>query len=305
MKNLRLRKLIILVVCTILFIIIDIGIHMTMYGYLFGDDEVIIEKEDNEIQELPDMNLRDFTTFNILETPEEICNEILNQEQDNPLEKISVEKIEIIIINYEDGPITLDEYAEKMKNKDEVKEEGSIEQEEEEVIEEDNSIAYEVSNVNPYEGYFTKYMDLQNRKNISVDDMRIIISNWTKNYNNSEFIGTEEAFIKAAKITGYDPIFLFALAGMESGWNVSELHSSKNNPYSINMIDSNPYKGYEMGDDFSEGIVNGAIWIYDHYYEEGQTTLYDMIYGKKKYSSSEDHWINSIVSIMDKSYKMI
>ena len=157
----------------------------------------------------------------------------------------------------------------------------------------------------PYDGYITEYMDLSNRKDITVDHMRTLIERYTKNHPESKFIGTEQAFIDAANQTGLDPIFLFALAGHESGWYVSDLHGSKNNPYSINMTDENPSGGYYMGDSFYDGIVNGAQWIKDNYYNNGYTTLYSMIYGGRQYASTTDQWIKDIKSIMNKCYSII
>lgn len=158
--------------------------------------------------------------------------------------------------------------------------------------------------VEPYQGYITKYMDLKCRMDISVDQMNDLIDYWLDG-RDSELKNQGAAFIKASKETGLDPVFLLSLAAQEGGWEVSSLHASKNNPYSINMCDANPSKGYNMGDEFSEGIINGAIWIKDNYYDNGQTTLYDMIYGAKRYSSSADHWINSITNIMSQSYKYL
>ena len=170
----------------------------------------------------------------------------------------------------------------------------------------DNTIAYACSNIiDPYDGYITEYMDLSNRKDITVDHMRTLIERYTKNHPESKFIGTEQAFIDAANQTGLDPIFLFALAGHESGWYVSDLHGSKNNPYSINMTDENPSGGYYMGDSFYDGIVNGAQWIKDNYYNNGYTTLYSMIYGGRQYASTTDQWIKDIKSIMNKCYSII
>lgn len=170
----------------------------------------------------------------------------------------------------------------------------------------DNTIAYACSNIiDPYDGYITEYMDLSNRKDITVDHMRTLIERYTKNHPESKFIGTEQAFIDAANQTGLDPIFLFALAGHESGWYVSDLHGSKNNPYSINMTDENPSGGYHMGDSFYNGIINGAQWIKDNYYNNGYTTLYSMIYGGRRYASTTDQWIKDIKSIMNTCYKTI
>ena len=60
-----------------------------------------------------------------------------------------------------------------------------------------------------------------------------------------------------------------------------------------------------MGDSFKDGIINGAIWIKENYYNIGETTLYSMIYGGLQYSSATDDWISSITSIMNTSYKYL
>ena len=158
--------------------------------------------------------------------------------------------------------------------------------------------------VDPYPGYFTMYMDLACRNNISIKQMNKIIDHWLCG-RDSKLKNQGEAFIKASQETGLDPVFLLSLAAQEAGWTVSDLHASKNNPYSINMVDSNPSQGYQLGNEFSDGIINGAKWIKKHYYDEGQNTLYSMIYGKKQYSSSADKWINDISNIITKSYNYI
>lgn len=148
-----------------------------------------------------------------------------------------------------------------------------------------------------------RYTNLYNKNEITTQQMNTIINNWL-NGRSSELQGTGQAFIDASNKTGYDPIFLLALAANESGWTVSNLHASKCNPYSIAMIDSNPSGGYTLGSTYYEGIVNGAIWINDNFYEKGNKNLHDMIY-KGNYSSSKDKWINDILWIMNKSYQMI
>ena len=65
-----------------------------------------------------------------------------------------------------------------------------------------------------------------------------------------------------------------------------------------------------MGETFYDGIVNGGIWIHKNFYEYGEKNLHDMIYGngvkpKKQYCSTGDSWINSIIYIMNTSYKML
>lgn len=183
----------------------------------------------------------------------------------------------------------------------------NIEQEEVELDDdEEYYISYpseDLSDRDTYKGYMTKYMNLKCRMKITTDQMNMMINTFAE--PGSLLIGNGQAFIDAAKETNLDPVFLLALAAMESGWDTSDLHRRKNNPYSINMVDSNPEAGYHMGDTFADGIINGAIWIKLNYYDEGQQTLYDMNYGKKKYCSNSDHWIRSICSIMEDCYGLI
>lgn len=148
-----------------------------------------------------------------------------------------------------------------------------------------------------------RYTDLYNKNQITTEQMDTIINNWL-NGRESELAGAGQAFIDAANETGYDPIFLLALAANESGWTVSSLHASKSNPYSIAMVDGNPGGGYNLGNTYYEGIVNGAIWINDNFYKKGNKNLHDMIY-KGNYASAKDKWINDVLWIMNKSYQMI
>ena len=164
--------------------------------------------------------------------------------------------------------------------------------------------AYACSTESTYEGYFTKYMDLQNLTDVTVEEMDYLIDTIVAG-RDSELTGCGEAYIKASQETGLNPIFLLCLTAQEAGWTVSDTHAQKCNPYSICMLDDNVELGYVLGDEFSEGIVAGAIWINEHYYEEGQHSLYDFIYGSKCYSSSKDAWIDNIVSNINKCYKLL
>lgn len=177
---------------------------------------------------------------------------------------------------------------------------------EDDIIEElQSTVAYTVEDSESYDGYITKYTDLRNRIDINADEMNYIIDYWVGlNGRSSLYTGNGQAFIDVSKECGYDPIFLMSLAFNESGINVSSLHSGKNNPYSINMTDSNPSGGYHLGDTYYDGIVNGGLWIYENYYEKDCTNLYDMIY-KGNYASAKDKWIGSITSTMSKSYKLL
>lgn len=159
----------------------------------------------------------------------------------------------------------------------------------------------------PYPGYITGYIDLKARMDITADEMNYIIKYWCDMNacsDTSWYMNNGQAFIDASKKTGLDPIFLLSLGANESGWNVSNLHRSKNNPYSINMTDVNPSGGYNMGSTFYDGIVNGGIWIHKNFYKKGYTSLYTMIY-PGNYASAKDVWINHIAKTMERSYNAL
>lgn len=147
--------------------------------------------------------------------------------------------------------------------------------------------------------------DLAADREITVDQMNTLIRHWCRYKSDSKMLNTGDAFIKASERTGLDPVFLMAIAGHESAWGSSKLHTDKNNPYSICMYDYNVHAGLHMGDSFSEGIIAGAEWINKNYYSEGQTSLYSMIYGQKCYAQAKDTWINSILQIMNRSYDLL
>lgn len=211
----------------------------------------------------------------------------------------SVKPINLVYKTYDGEAMTQEEW--------EAKQEAIIQAKREEIELQrkiDESTAYVTSTESIYEGYFTKYMDLRNVKAVTIDEMNYLIDEIVAG-RDSELTGCGEAYIKAAKETGLNPIFLLCLTAQEAGWEVSETHARKNNPYSICMLDDNVEMGYTLGDSFGEGIINGAKWINEHYYEEGQHTLYDFIYGNKCYSSSKDSWMNNIVSNMNKCYNLL
>ena len=150
-----------------------------------------------------------------------------------------------------------------------------------------------------------KHSDLAVDRKITADQMNALIGHWCRYKTDSKMVGTGAAFIKASENTGLDPVFLMAIAGHESAWGSSKLHTDKNNPYSICMYDYNVHAGLNMGSTFGEGIITGAEWIDKNYYSEGQTSLYSMIYGKKCYAQAKDSWINSIQQIMNRSYDLL
>ena len=165
--------------------------------------------------------------------------------------------------------------------------------------------SYEVS-ISPKKisGEVHSHSILTKRRTITAKEMNKIIDHFLDG-RESLLKNTGKYFIKASNETGYDPIFLMALAATESGWTVSHLHKGKSNPYSINMTDENPNGGYKLGNNYNEGIINGAIWIKDNYFNQGYKTLYGMNYSGKTYCSTPSTWIRQILDIMNDSYKVL
>lgn len=143
---------------------------------------------------------------------------------------------------------------------------------------------------------------------MTTDRMNRIIDYWldrNNGHNSSPFNGQGEAFITASKESGLDPVFIFALASHESNFGRSKLATNKQNYMGIGAFDSSPYtSALTLGSTFEEGIIANACWVADKYYNQGQTTLNKMIYGKKQYSTSADSWISAVSSIMSVSNKI-
>lgn len=148
--------------------------------------------------------------------------------------------------------------------------------------------------------------DLTVQTVMTAERMDYIIDQWNiREGGNCRFVGHGQSFINASKITGLDPVYILAISANESGFGTSSIAMKKNNFMGIGAYDSSPStSSFEMGDSIDQGIINGAIWIADNYYNKGQTTLHDMIYGNKLYSTSKEKWINDIIWIWNKSYTL-
>ena len=98
------------------------------------------------------------------------------------------------------------------------------------------------------------------------------------------FVGHGEDLYAIWEMTGMDPLIILGIAAWEGGWGNSKVAKAKYNFYGIGVYDSDPmYWASRFGDpndpnktDFekvSDGLINGALWIYENYYIEGNTTL--------------------------------
>lgn len=144
------------------------------------------------------------------------------------------------------------------------------------------------------------YDDLANKRLITADDMKYLIEKQLLIHPDSAFKGEAKSFIKASNETGLDPIFFFALAGIESAWGTNKTHLLLHNPYSIGMYGDGEHHGRNLGETFGDGIVEGAKFIYENYYKKGQTTLYEMNHvDGHSYCNGDSDWEYQIASEMD------
>ena len=133
------------------------------------------------------------------------------------------------------------------------------------------------------------------------------INKFIEGYNSSSpFNGRGDIFIEASNVSGYDPRYILAHAAVESGWGTSDICKDKGNYFGIGAFDGSAYESaYTFGDGSTDvmraGIVGGAKWIHEEYYEEGQTSLYLMQHCPfndwHNYCTSSD-WANIIAEIM-------
>ena len=147
------------------------------------------------------------------------------------------------------------------------------------------------------------YTDLGYCSELSVDEINKIIDYYEQHASHgTAFAGHGEAFIKAAEITGLNPIYIFAHAACESDFGQSYYGQVHHNYFGINAVDSNPDLAYVMGDGVDAGIIAGAMWIKENYYDDGLTTLKSM--HDAGYASSES-WADTIASIANSSIAVL
>lgn len=150
------------------------------------------------------------------------------------------------------------------------------------------------------------YTDLSVMSTVTADEMNLIIEYWDS-LSGTPFAGEGQIFIDAAKESGLDPVYILAHAALESAWGTSYLATTHHNYFGIGAYDSNPNYAANYGnDEMAQGIIEGAKWIADHYYDNGQTSLYTMRYngGSHEYCTSET-WMYNIANIMATSYSLI
>ena len=152
------------------------------------------------------------------------------------------------------------------------------------------------------------YTDLQLMNSITADQINDILEYW--NYYSDDdipFRYNGQIFIDASRETGLDPVYILAHAGLESAWGNSYYARNYHNYFGIGAFDYDPDNAINYSNDsMREGIIEGAKWIKENYYNEGQTCLYSMRYnnGYNEYCTSET-WSDEIVRIIQTSYSLI
>lgn len=149
-----------------------------------------------------------------------------------------------------------------------------------------------------------KSQDLSNKSNVTAEDLDKIIEKNTANKPGSIMKGMGETIIQASSETNLDPMYLLAHAGWETGWGTSGILNDKYNWFGIGAYNSSPSESaYKFGDK-SGGFIEGAKWIKENYYDEGQSTISGMIgvpghnYAVNDDGSPNTSWESGISSVI-------
>ncbi len=134
-------------------------------------------------------------------------------------------------------------------------------------------------------------MDLGTKVEATAEELDAYIASKTK--EGSKLRGTGAYFLKAQKEYGINAMTLIAHAALESEWGTSDIVVDKNNFYGIGAFDSSPYKSAYTYADTEDGILAGAKFIKENYYDKGQTTLRTMNHnnGKHEYATDDEWYI--------------
>lgn len=110
----------------------------------------------------------------------------------------------------------------------------------------------------------------------------------------SKMKGLGSAFFEAGQESGLDPRYLVGHAAHETGWGTSGINKDKNNWFGIGAFDDSPYASAYDWSDPEEGVVGGAKWIAENYYNKGDTDLSKM---NERYAT-DPQWDQKIADIM-------
>jgi len=140
---------------------------------------------------------------------------------------------------------------------------------------------------------------------ISASELNTFIASYCP--ADSPFQNHGDVFVKAGEESGLDPRYILAHAILESASGTSNIARKKNNYFGIGAFDTSPYASAHTFDSgLDKGIIGGAKWIADHYYNSKyqQKTLNQMRHNSSGHEYATDpEWHNKIAKIMDKMSK--
>lgn len=126
--------------------------------------------------------------------------------------------------------------------------------------------------------------------------------------SNNGFAGMGDVFIKAGQDSGLDPRYIVAHAAWETAWGTSPIYLQKHNAFGIAAYDDSPYESAYSFADGADGIIKGAVWIAENYYNSSysQKTVNQMHRHSSGHNYATDpNWANGVSSTMKGSEKYI
>lgn len=133
----------------------------------------------------------------------------------------------------------------------------------------------EIIDVDYFDSIFTGYTDIGFNSGVTAEQLDAATTYYQKYQDfENQYLDKGWVFIEAQEKSGIDALWLYSMSAHESGWGTSYLAMNKGNYYGIGAWDSDPIGlASYMGDSFYEGIVEGAIWISEHYYQQGMVSM--------------------------------
>lgn len=164
-----------------------------------------------------------------------------------------------------------------------------------------------------YNEYFTLDTDLGKGFSGVTAEMLDAATLYYNQYQDFEnpFIDKGYIFIEAQEQSGLDALFIYTLAVYESGWGTSRFARERSNYFGIGSWDEDLERTAYMGDSLSTGIINGACWIAENYYNNDnnvnkvyQTTLNLMnSVPHHSYAPGNDKWGPNTVNFINNFYE--
>lgn len=111
---------------------------------------------------------------------------------------------------------------------------------------------------------YYKYLSFRSNTVYTEDDLNNYINSC--NRSNSVLNGKGEAFIKAQNDFGVNAALLLAFAIHESGYGTSSISKSKNNIFSVNATDSNPYGNADIYESIEDSIYYQSQYMISRKY---------------------------------------